>query len=119
MKTAADVASHPKARLHRELIVVLRARGSIKGAELAWREMPAQALLWQRAVQFGFGDPLRQSQLNAAAFPEYNRAEVDAALEAGNNLRGLYELACGKAWIARDAEGRCKPGRKGLKIVRQ
>ena len=34
MKTAAEVASHPKARLHRELVVLLRAKGSIEGAEL-------------------------------------------------------------------------------------
>ena len=39
MKTAAEVASHPKARLHRELVVPLRAKGSVGGAELAWRQM--------------------------------------------------------------------------------
>jgi hypothetical protein len=119
MKTAAEVASHPKARLHRELILLLRARSSVEGAELAWREMRLNARLWSRAVRFGFGIPLRQSQLNTVAFPEHNRTEVDAALKAGNNLRGLYDLACGRAWIARDAEARYKPGRKGLKIIRQ
>jgi hypothetical protein len=33
MKTAAQIASHPKARLHRELVANLRAFGSIEGAE--------------------------------------------------------------------------------------
>jgi hypothetical protein len=33
MKTAAQIASHPKARLHREIVATLRAFGSIEGAE--------------------------------------------------------------------------------------
>ncbi len=95
MKTAAEVANHPKAHLHRELVTFLRARGSIAGAELAWREMPSHRRLWRRAVRFGFGEVLRQEQLNHVAFPRHNRAEVDAALAAGNNLRALHELASG------------------------
>jgi hypothetical protein len=118
MKTAAEIASHPKARLHRELVVLLRAKGSIEGAELAWREMRRSPCLWSRLLNYGFGKRERQLQLNVVAFPEYNRVEVDAALEAGNNLRGLYDLACGRASIVRDADGYHKLGRKGLKIIR-
>jgi len=118
MKTAAEVASHPKARLHRELVVLLRAKGSIEGAELAWGEMWLNLRLRNRLLNYGFGNRERQLQLNMVAFPEYNRTEVDAALEAGNNLRGLYDLACGRVSIVRDADGCHKLGRKGLKIMR-
>jgi hypothetical protein len=118
IKTAAEVASHPKARLHRELVVLLRAKGSIEGAKLAWREMTLKPRLWNRLIHYGLGNRERQWQLNMVAFPEYNRAQVDAALEAGNNLRGLYDLACGRASIVRDADGYHKLGRKGLKIIR-
>jgi hypothetical protein len=118
MKTAAEVASHPKARLYRELVVLLRAKGSVGGAELAWRQMRLNPRLWNRLLNYGFGNRERQLQLNMVAFPEYNRAEVDAALDAGNNLRDLYDLACGRASIARDADGYHKLGRKGLKIIR-
>jgi hypothetical protein len=118
MKTVAEVASHPKACLHRELVVLLRAKGSIEGAELAWRQIRLNSRLWNRLLNYGFGNRERQLQLNMVAFPEYNRAEVDAALEAGNNLRGLYDLACGRASIVRDADDCHKLGRKGLKIIR-
>jgi hypothetical protein len=46
-------------------------------------------------------------------------SRVHAALKAGNNLRKLYELACGHASIAKDSAGRYRLGRKGLMIVKQ
>jgi hypothetical protein len=36
MKTAAEIANHPKARLHQNLVEILRASGSTKGAEQTW-----------------------------------------------------------------------------------
>jgi hypothetical protein len=43
---------------------------------------------------------------------------VDAALKAGNNLNRLYELACGRASIAKGSAGHYKIGGKGLEIIR-
>jgi hypothetical protein len=57
-------------------------------------------------------------QLNKVAFPDCNLAEVDAALHAGNNLRGLHDLACGHSSLAKDSSGNYKTGGKGLKILR-
>jgi hypothetical protein len=56
--------------------------------------------------------------LNKVAFPDCNLAEVDAALHAGNNLRGLHDLACGHSSLAKDSSGNYKTGGKGLKILR-
>jgi hypothetical protein len=56
--------------------------------------------------------------LNRIAFPEFNVAEVEAALKAGNNLHRLHELASGRASIAKDSAGHYKIGRKGLMIVK-
>jgi hypothetical protein len=69
-------------------------------------------------VTYGLGLRQRQLQLNKIAFPDSNVAEVDAALRAGNNLNRLYELACGRASIAKDSAGHYKFGNSGLKIVR-
>lgn len=118
MKTAAQVASHPKARLHRELVALLRSKGNLALAIVAWREIRLRRSLWIRVVQFGLDHPERQSQLNRVAFPEHNHAEVDAALAAGNNLRTLYELASGSAWAARHVTGEYKLGRRGLRVFR-
>ena len=118
MKTAAQVASHPKARLHRELVALLRSKGNVALAIVAWREIQSRPVLWKRVVQFGLASSARQSQLNLIAFPEHNHAEVDAALAAGNNLRTLYELASGSAWVARDEGGSYKLGRRGLRVFR-
>jgi hypothetical protein len=118
MKTAAQIANHPKARLHRELVARLRNSGSVYGAEKMWGRLRLNARLWKRVVTFGLALPERQSQLTKVAFPDCNLAEVDAALEAGNNLRGLYDLACGRNSLARDSSGGYKHGGKGLKIVK-
>ena len=118
MKAAAEIANHPKARLHRELVETLRASGSMKGAEQTWVRLRLNARLWKRIVTYGLGLRERQLQLNKIAFPDANAGEVDAALRAGNNLNRLHELACGRASIARDSAGHYKTGNKGLKIVR-
>ena len=119
MKTAAEIANHPKARLHRELVATLRASGSVEGAKQTWVRLRLNARFWKRIVTYGLGLRERQSQLNKIAFPDSNVAEVDAALRAGNNLNRLYELACGRASIARGSAGRYKLGRKGLMVVKQ
>jgi hypothetical protein len=50
MKTPAEVASHPKARLHQELVATLRASGIVKGAEQTWVRFRLNARLWKRIV---------------------------------------------------------------------
>ncbi len=119
MKTAGEIANHPKARLHRQLIQLLRAKGNIAVAIVAWREIRQQPELWKRVVHFGLDKSERQLQLNCIAFPEHNHAEIEAALAAGNNLRTLYELASGQAWAARDDGGNYKQGRRGLRVFRK
>jgi hypothetical protein len=118
MKTAIEIANHPKARLHRDIVTRLRDSGSVKGAEQSWIRFRLNPRLWKRIVTYGLSFPQQQAQLNKIAFPDSNAAEVDAALNAGNNLNRLYELACGRASIATDAAGRYKSGAKGLKIVK-
>jgi hypothetical protein len=118
MKTTTEIANHPKARLHREVVARLRDSGSIYGAEKTWGRLRLNARLWKRIVTYGLALPERQLQLSKVAFPDCNLAEVDAALEAGNNLRGLHALACGRSSLATDCSGHYKQGGKGLKIVR-
>jgi hypothetical protein len=119
MKSPAEIANHPKARLHRDLVATLRASGSVQGAEQTWVRLRLNARFWKRIETYGLGLRARQLQLNKVAFPEANATEVDAALKAGNNLRKLYELARGNASIAKDSAGRYRLGRKGLMIVKQ
>jgi hypothetical protein len=118
MKTATEIANHPKARLHREVVARLRNSGSICGAEKTWDRLRLNARFWKRIVTYGLASPERQSQLTQVAFPGCNLADVDAALEAGNNLRGLHDLACGRSSLARSSSGLYKQGGKGLKVVR-
>jgi hypothetical protein len=118
MKAAAQIANHPKACLHREVVARLRDSGSIDGALRTWDRLHLNARLWKRIVTYGLASPERQSQLTKIAFPDCNLAEVDAALAAGNNLRGLYGLACGHSSLARSSTGLYKQGGQGLKIVR-
>lgn len=118
MKTAAQIANHPKARLHRELVARLRDCGSIFGAEKMWPLLRLNVRLWKQIVTYGLAATERQSQLNKIAYPDCNFDEVDAALEAGNSLTRLYDLARGRASLARDSAGNYKQGGKGLKIVR-
>jgi hypothetical protein len=118
MKTAAEIANHPRASLYRELVERLRASGSAKGAQLSWTRFKLNPRLWKRIVTYGLALSERQSQLNKIAFPECNLAEVDAALAAGNNLGRLFELASGHASIAKDSAGHYTTGNKGLMIVK-
>jgi hypothetical protein len=118
MKTATEIADHPKARLHREIVARLRDSGSVYGAEKTWDRLRLNARLWKRIVTYGLALPARQSQLIKIAFPDSNAVEVDAALKAGNNLNRLYELASGQASIAKDSNGHYRIGKKGLMIVR-
>jgi len=117
MKTAGEIANHPKAQLHRELVETLRAARSVEGAAQTWRRFQLNPVLWKRIVTYGLALPERQSKLNKIAFPDSSLAEVDAALKAGNTLNRLYDLARGHASIAIDATGRYKTGSKGLKII--
>jgi hypothetical protein len=118
MKTAEEIANHPKARLHRELVARLRDSSSIYGAEKTWDRLRLNAGLWKRIVTYGLILGGKQALLNRVAFPDCNFAEVDAALNAGNNLDRLHELARGQASIAKDSNGHYKIGKKGLMIVR-
>ena len=118
MKTATQIADHPKARLHREIVARLRVFGSIEGARLAWPRFRENRRLWKQIVTYGLSDRERQAKLNRIAFPETNFDAVEAALQAGNNLNRIDELACGRASLALDSDGRHKIGAKGLKIVR-
>jgi hypothetical protein len=119
MKTPAEIANHPKARLHQQLVATLRASGSVKGAEQTWIRLRLNPRLWKRIVIYGLSLRERQLQLNKIAFPDFNAVEVDAALRAGNSLNRLYELACGRASVAKDSAGRYKIGGKGLKIIKR
>jgi hypothetical protein len=118
MKTAAEIANHPKACLHRELVARLRDSGSIYGAQKMWERLRQNERLWKRIVTYGLASPERQSQLTRVAFPDCNLAEVDAALDAGNSLRGLHNLACGRSSLAKTPGGVYKQGGKGLKIAK-
>jgi hypothetical protein len=118
MKTAIQIAGHPKARLHREIVERLRAFRSVEGAKQAWLRFRENPRLWKRIVTYGLAAPERQAKLNRIAFPETNFAQVDAALKAGNNLNRIHELALGLASIATDSAGHSKMGRSGLKIVK-
>jgi hypothetical protein len=119
MKTAAQIASHPKARLHREIVERLRAFRSVGGAQQAWLRFRENPRLWRRIVTYGLSAPGPQAKLNRIAFPATNFAQVDAALKAGNNLNRIHELALGLASIATDSAGDFKVGRSGLKIVKR
>jgi hypothetical protein len=118
MKSPAEIANHPKARLHRDLVARLRGSGSSEGAERTWSRLRLNRRLWKRVTTYGLDRPDRQLQLTKVAFPDSNWMDVDAALQAGNNLHGIYELARGNASVGRDIIGRYKIGSKGLKIIR-
>lgn len=117
MKTVAEIANHPKARLQREIVAALRASGSIEGAERSWVRFQSNPRLWKRIVIYGLAVPERQAKLNKIAFPDFNLVDVNAALKAGNNLNRLYDLARGRASIATDSAGLYKIGAKGLKVI--
>lgn len=108
MKSPDEIANHPKAVLHRDLVGRLRASGSTMGAERAWIQFQLNPRLWRKIVTFGFDRLDRQKELTKIAFPDCNWVEVEAALKAGNKLKPVYELACGISSIATDAAGNYK-----------
>ena len=74
-------------------------------------------VIWGKITVYGLSSEKRQAELLRIAFPDSNRADVQAALDAGNKLERIYDLACGHASVARDAADRPKVGNKGLKII--
>src|SRR5213078_1689638 len=99
----------------RNLVARLRASGSWEGAKHTWSVLRLNQRLWKRIARYGLDRRERQLQLNKISFPDCNWTEVEAALTAGSELERLYELACGKASIARDSAGYYKIGAHGLK----
>lgn len=116
MNMTASLAKNRAIRLQQELVPILRATGSMAGAEQYWRHVDFQKGFGRKLACYGFDKPERQSMINRVAFPLVQFVEVDAALAAGNHLRQLYALACGDAWMVRDGKN-YKRGRKGLKII--
>lgn len=117
MSTTAFRAQNRAIRLQQELVPILRATGSIEGAEKFWREVNFANRFGRKLACYGFDKRERQSLINAVAFPKVNATEVEAALAAGNKLRQLHQIACGQASIARDAKNQYQYGRKGLKVI--
>jgi len=117
MNTTAPLAKNRAVRLQQELVPMLRATGSFEGAERFWRRIDFAKGFGRKLACYGFDRADRQAQINRVAFPEVNATEVDAALAAGNRLAQLYQIACGRALIARNADDEYQRGRKGLKVV--
>jgi hypothetical protein len=117
MRTIASAAKNRAIRLQQELVAMLRETGSIGGAEQFWRGIDFTKGFGRKLACYGFEKGDRQSLINKVAFPDVNFYDVDAALEAGNRLVQLYELASGRASIARDANNQYRAARKGLKII--
>ena len=86
MKSPAEIANHPKARLHRDLVAGLRGSGSSEGAERTWSRLRLNRRLWKRVATYGLDSPDRQLQLTKVAFPDSNWIDVDAALQAGQQV---------------------------------
>ena len=82
---------------------MLRATGSIEGAEQFWLRIDFKKSFGKKLACCGFGKRERQLLINKVAFPDLNFIEVDAALKAGSKLWQLYQLASGRASIARDS----------------
>jgi hypothetical protein len=118
MNTFASVAKNRAIRLQQELVVILRETGSVEGAKLFWHRIDFRKGFGRKLACYGFAKHQRQLLINKVAFPDINFVEVDAALKAGNKLQQLYDLASGRASIARDSNDRYKQANKGLKLVR-
>ena len=118
MKTIAPVAKNRCVRLQQELVEMLRATGSIEGAEQFWLRLDFKKSFGKKLACYGFDKRERQLLINKVAFPVSNFTEVNAALKAGDKLWQLYQLASDRASIAKDSAGQYKVGDKGLKIVK-
>jgi hypothetical protein len=117
MSTTAPAAKNRAIRLQQELVPMLRATGSFEGAERFWHRIDFAKGFGRKLARYGFDRADRQALINRAAFPEVNATEVEAALAAGNKLTELYEIACGHASIARNANDQYPVRQKGLKVV--
>jgi uncharacterized protein (DUF433 family) len=119
LKTGAQINSEAKIRLQNELIVRLRKKGK-ESARTTWAMLELNKKLWAEMESYDLIAKERQAHLTKVAFPDVNNEDVDAALKAGNNLNALYDLARGRAYIAKDVRGKYLKGNKGhLKIVKQ
>lgn len=116
IRTAARSVSDAKGRLVRDLVAVLRSKG-ISAQRSCWKDFQRNESLWDEIRDYGLGSKHRQSWLSRIAFPGARHDEVDAALDAGNNINRLYDIARGKAKIATDAAGNWIRGKKGYRIV--
>ncbi|HJT45198.1 MAG TPA: hypothetical protein VJ721_02900 [Chthoniobacterales bacterium] len=117
MNTTAPLAKNRAIRLQQELVPILRATGSFEGAKQFWRRIDFAKGFGRKLACYGFDRVDHQALINRVAFPEVNATEVEAALAAGNKLTQLYQIACGHALIARDANDQYQHGRKGLKVL--
>ena len=116
MKTAAQIANDAKVRLQKEIISILRRGGPIMLSQNL-KDIMDDPKLAKELESYDLHTPPRLSYLKKIAFPDYNREDVDAALEAGANLNDLFKIARGRAYIAKDSVGRYLNGKKGLKIM--
>ena len=105
-----------KVRLQKEVVAILRRSGPDQ-ARNTWYHILLDPTLSTELASYDLDAPPRQSHLTKVAFPDYNRDDVNAALQAGAHLNNLYALACGRSHIAKDSAGRYLQGKKGLKIV--
>ncbi len=117
MKTAAQIANDAKVRLQQDIVSRLRA-GGFEARHDTWRHFEWDQRLWKELASYDLTGRERRSHLNKVAFPDANHLEVDAALDAGNNLNQLYYLACGRASVTKSAAGGLAAGKKGLRIVK-
>ncbi len=83
-----------------------------------WYHILLNAKLSAEIGSYDLGAPQRRSALTKVAFPKANLDDVNAALDAGATLNDLYDIARGRAYIAKDSAGRYLKGKKGLKIVK-
>jgi hypothetical protein len=117
MYTLSKSLSGYKARLIKSLVAALRANGFDARRE-SWSIMQRDVSLWNEIVSHGLDSRQRQAWLSKVAFPDARADEVDAALNAGNNLNRLYDIARGKARIATNATGDWVRGKRGYRIIR-
>ena len=57
MKSPAEIANHPRAHLHRELVTRLRASGNLRGAARAWSASQAQTAPLEEHRHLRVGSP--------------------------------------------------------------
>jgi hypothetical protein len=78
MNAVGSVAKNRRVRLQQQLVIMLRATGSIEGAKQFWQRIKVDKRFGRKIGHYGFLMPEQQLQLNKVAFPECNFIEVDA-----------------------------------------